>query len=178
VLAADNKTFSASVVSAPEPKMKEPVQMKKDKPVEVLAQAEAPVADQVSEVSEVKPEAVEQPPAEVKPVEAAPVAAVDLAAVEATPPEAKVEEPAPEVKVLSRDEFARIADKFGDAIAAKVMRDGGDYATAMELAFDAIKKENETLLAKVMELSKQPTTGTPVAMTSAKGPAKLFNTGK
>lgn len=176
VLSQETKTFSASVVSAPEAKTKEPVAMK-DKPVEVLAQAKAPEAAQVSEV---KPVAVEQPPAEVKPVEAAQPAAVESApAVEAKPPEAKASEPAaPETKALSRDEFARIADKFGDAIAAKVMRDGGNYNTAMELAFEAAKTENEMLRSKVAELSKQPANGTPVAMTSAKGPVKLFNTGK
>ncbi|MFA5423466.1 MAG: hypothetical protein WC374_06365 [Phycisphaerae bacterium] len=177
VLAENSKTFSASVVSAPEAKTKEPVKMKNDKPVEVLAQAKAPEA---ASASEVKLEAVEQPPVEVKPVEAASVAAVEPApAVEAKPPEVKTSEPAaPEVKSLSREEFARIADKFGDAIAAKVMRDGGDFSTAMELAFDATKKENETLHAKVMELSKQPTTGTPVAMTSVQPKATLFKTGK
>jgi hypothetical protein len=171
----ESKTFSASVVSAPEVKTKEPAQMK-SKPVEVLAQAEAPVAVPVLET---KPQAVEQPPAEAKPVETALIAVVESAAVEAKPPEAKVSEPAaPEVKVLSREEFARIADKFGDAIAARIMRDGGDYNTALELAFDATKEEIKTLRAQNAELCKQPANGTPVAMTSAKAPAKLFNTGK
>ena len=180
VLASENKTFSASVVSAPEAKTKEPVMFKKDKPVEVLAQAETPVAATVEEVKEVKPQAVEQPPAEVKPVEEAPAVSVEPApAVEAKPPEVEVDKPvASEVKALSREEFSRIADKFGDAIASKVMREGGDYSTAMALAFDATKTENETLRAKVAELNGQPTNGTPVAMTSAKGPAKLFNSGK
>lgn len=174
VLAENNKTFSASVISAPEAKMKEPVEMKNDKPVEVLAQAGAP-----AEVSETKPQAVETPPAEVKPVEAAQPAAVEPAAVEAKPPEAKENKPqAPEVKVLSREEFSRIADKFGDAVASKVMRQGGDYSTAMELAFDALSEENKTLRSQVAEFSKQPTNGKPVAMTSANSPAKLFKTGK
>jgi len=177
VLVSENKTFSASVVSTPEAKTKEPVMSKKDKPVEVLAQAEVPVADPVNEV---KPQAVEEPPAEVKPVEEAPTASVEPApAVEAKPPEVKVDEPAaPEVKTLSREEFARIAGKFGDAIASKVMREGGDYSTAMAMAFDATTKENETLRAKVAELNGQPTNGTPVAMTKANGAAKLFNTVK
>lgn len=154
--------------------------MKKDKSVEVLAQAEAPEAVLVPEVNEaVKPQAVEQPPAEAKPVEAAQPAAVEPAPVEAKLPEAKVNEPAKtEVKILTREEFSRIADKFGDAVAAKVMRDGGDYNTAMELAFDALKNENETLRAKVAELIKQPANGTPVAMTSAQPKATLFKTGK
>lgn len=176
VLAQENKTFSASVVAAPEAKMKEPVMLKKDKPVEVLAQAGAPEAPAVSET---KPQAVETPPAEVKPVEAAQPAAVEAAPVEAKPPEVKVEKPAtPKAKELSREEFARIADKFGDAIAAKVMRDGGDYQTAQGMAFDALAEENKTLRAQLAELSKQPANGSPVTMTNAKSRPKLFNTEK
>ena len=148
----------------------------KDKPVEVLAQAEAPVA---APVSEVKVAAVEAPPAEAKPVEVVPVAAVEPAAVEAKPPEAAASQPEePEAKSLTREEFARIADKFGDAIAAKVMRDGGDYGTAMELAFEESKKEIETLRAKIAELGEQSPSGRPVAVVAAKAKPKLFNTGK
>ena len=91
--------------------------------------------------------------------------------------------PAPEPEAspkpqLSREEFAEIADKFGDAIASKVMRDGGDYGSAMATAFDAIKVENEKLRAKVAELNGQPTNGTPVAMTSVATKETLFKTGK
>jgi len=85
---------------------------------------------------------------------------------------------APQKPQLTREEFSRIADKFGDAVASKVMRDGGDYNTAMELAFDALKKENETIRAQIAELNKQPVNGTPVAMTSAQPKATLFKTGK
>ena len=91
--------------------------------------------------------------------------------------------PAPEPEAppkpqLSREEFAEIADKFGDAIASKVMRDGGDYGSAMATAFDAMKVENEKLRAKVAELNGQPTNGTPVAMTNAATKETLFKTGK
>ncbi len=79
---------------------------------------------------------------------------------------------------LSRDEFTRIADKFGDAVASKVMRDGGDYSTAMAMAFDATKTENETLRRKVAELNGKPTNGKPVTMTGAAPKPGLFKTGK
>ena len=79
---------------------------------------------------------------------------------------------------LSREEFTNIADKFGDAVASKVMRDGGDFSTAMAMAFAATKVENEKLRTKVAELTGQPTNGTPVAMTSATDKVQLFKTGK
>jgi hypothetical protein len=117
-----------------------------------------------------------------KPEDKPPAVADEPTKPEVVKPESEKPEPekpeAPEKPQLSREEFSRIADKFGDAIASKVMREGGDYSTAMAMAFDATATENETLRKKVAELSGQPTNGTPVAMTSAKGPAKLFNSGK
>ena len=149
-----------------------------DKPVEVAATAPAPEA--VTQLEVQKPEAVEQPPAEAVATEAAQPAAVEAPpAVEAQQPEAAASQPEePEAKTLTREEFARIADKFGDAIAAKVMREGGDYGTAMELAFEESKKEIETLRAKIAEMSEQTTSGRPVAVVAAKAKPKLFNTGK
>jgi len=86
---------------------------------------------------------------------------------------------APEKPQLSREEFTRIADKFGDAVAAKVMRDGGDFSTAMQLAFDSSQVENEKLHKEVEKLNGKPSTGTPVTMTSEnKAPVSLFKTGK
>jgi len=59
------------------------------------------------------------------------------------------------------------------------MRDGGDFSTATAMAYDAARTENEALHKKVEELTGQPSTGTPVVMTSAKGtPAPMFKTGK
>lgn len=142
-------------------------------------------AAKLAEDEDTPPEKKDVPaPAEpvAKPEDKPPAVAVEPTKPEAVKPEPEKPEPdkpeAPEKPQLSREEFARIADKFGDAIASKVMREGGDYSTAMALAFDATKTENETLRAKVAELNGQPTNGTPVAMTSAKGPATLFKTGK
>lgn len=176
VLSESKRTFSAQRY-APEATTKELANMS-DKPVEVAATASAPEA--VTQLEVQKPEAVEQLPAEAVATEAAQPAAVEAPpAVEAPQPEAAASQPEePEAKSLTREEFARIADKFGDAIAAKVMRDGGDYGTAMELAFEESKKEIETLRAKIAELREQTTSGRPVAMTATKAVPKLFNTGK
>lgn len=174
VLRDSNQLFSASVVTAPEATTKEPAVKEKSKPVEVAALAAAPGAEVVVEV---KPAAVEAKPAEAIAIEVAPAAAVEPVAVEAKPSEAKVEEKPEVKKELSRDEFSRIADRFGDAVAAKVMRDGGDYAAALELAFDSQKTEIKTLRDQIAETNKQQV-GSPVAMTNAKPTSKLFNTGK
>ena len=128
----------------------------------------APVVDEVTPPEEKKVPAPAEPVAE-------PV--VEPAAVAVEPPE-PVEPEDPPKPQLSRKEFTAIADKFGDAVASKVMREGGDFSTAMALAFDATAAENVKLNAKIAELNGQPTNGTPIAMKAAKGPAKLFNTGK
>ncbi len=67
---------------------------------------------------------------------------------------------------LSRDEFVRIADKFGAEIAAQIMRDGGDYQTAMQLHCERLESENKDLHAKVEEMSASKS-GQPVPVTAA-----------
>ena len=129
-----------------------------------------PVVDEVTPPEEKKVPAPAEPVA--KPDDKPPAVADEPKKPEEKPPE---EPPKPQ---LSRKEFTAIADKFGDAVASKVMREGGDFSTAMAMAFDAAKAENEKLNAKIAELNGQPTNGTPIAMKAAKGPAKLFNTGK
>ena len=142
-------------------------------PVEVAAPEVAAPQPEPQKIEE--PKAVEaSQPAEVAPVEVAP-AAVEPAPVEAAQPaEAEVKEP--EAPVLSRDEFLKIADKFGDTIAVQTVRNGGDYAAAMELAYSAKCKETEMLRAAVAQ--GKPAGGQPVPLVEAKTPAKLFNTGK
>jgi len=180
-LAGNNaKTFTAAVYAAPKAKTEETA-MSTAQTVEVAAQAETPKAIEVAK----QPETVEAQPAKVLAEEAAPIApAVDPApAVEAPAAaevEAKKEAEAAPVLALSREEFARIADEFGDSIAARIMRDGGDYQTALKLAYDAAKDENTTLRAEVAE-NKALATGTPVRVSAAPANGKkssLFNTGK
>ena len=91
----------------------------------------------------------------------------------------QAQEAAPEAKPLSRDEFVKIVDEFGAEIAAQTVRDGGDYSSALKLAFDAGKAEAVTLRGRVAELeSKTKSGGQAVPVTEAKPKAKLFNTGK
>jgi hypothetical protein len=48
----------------------------------------------------------------------------------------KTDDTAAEAPPMSRAEFARIADEFGDEVAAKVMKDGGGYNDALKVAYD------------------------------------------
>jgi len=144
----------------------------------------APVVDETTPPEEKKVIAPAEPDAKPddKPVAVAPEPLKpDVAKPEPEPKEPEPKKPdEPPKPQLSREEFTQIADKFGDVIASKVMRDGGDFSTAMAMAFDVAQTENEKLRAKLAELNQQPTNGTPVEMTSvpAKDKGKLFNTGK
>ena len=135
-----------------------------------------PVVDETTPPEEKKVPA----PAETvaKPDDKPAAVAPDPPKPEAVKPDEPVKPEAPEKPQLSREEFSRIAEKFGDAIASKVMREGGNFSAAMELAFDATQKENEKLAAKIAELNQQPTNGKPIVMKDAKGPATLFKTKK
>jgi hypothetical protein len=163
---ANAKTYTASVFAEPQHRESD---MKEEKPVEVAALAEAPVAVGTEQKQEVKP--VEETPAEAT-----------EQAVEAETPEGEAEkkqEAAPEAKPLSREEFVKIVDEFGAEIAAQTVRDGGDYSAALRLAFAATKKENETLRGRVAELeAKTKNGGQAVPVIADKPKPKLFNTGK
>lgn len=78
---------------------------------------------------------------------------------------------------LSRDEFLRIADEFGDAIAVQTVRDGGNYEAALKAAYTKAKTERDEFSAKLAESGKN---GKPVAVVEApeREKGKLFNTGK
>lgn len=96
---------------------------------------------------------------------------------EATPP--PVGEPEQPKAELSRDEFTRIADRFGNDIAVRCMREGANFETALSWHVEAIEKENAELKKQVSEFTGTKTTGKAVAMTATPKPkAKLFNTGK
>jgi len=140
----------------------------------------APVVDKTTPPEEKKVIAPAEPDAKppVEPEAVAPVPPEPAPAPAPAPEPKKPDEP-PKPQ-LSREDFTKIADKFGDAVASKVMRDGGDFSTAMAMAFDVAQTENEKLRAKLAELNQQPSNGTPVAMTSvpAKDKGKLFHTGK
>ena len=148
--------------------------MKADQqPVEVAAQVETPDAVEA-----------EQKQDEVKPVDETPAEATEQA-VEAETQEGEVvtvqtQPDAPEAKPLISDEVVKILDEFGAEIAAKTVRDGGDYSTALRLAFDASRAEAVTLRGRVAELEAKTKSGgqaVPVTAAEKKTP-KLFNTGK
>jgi hypothetical protein len=176
VLANSNKTFSAAVFSAPKATTKDADMSKQ--PVEVAAQAEAPKADATqTNLSET--------PVEGKPVEA--VVPVAPLAVETPVPEgAKLEAPAPVAPVpepekkpeLSREEFLKIVDEFGADTAAQVVKDGGDYHTALKLAYSKEKTARLALESKCAEMSATKA-GTPAPVADAtKTQSSLFKTGK
>lgn len=168
-----NKTYTATVMAiAPAPEIKAEEVVMEAKPVE-----QKEIKEEVKQMSEeVKPVAVEAKPVEaegVKPVEAVEAKASEEAPVEVKP----VETPKPE---LSREEFVKIADEFGDSVAVKIVRQGGDYQTAQKIAFDAMKEENKRLQGEVAE-SKKLSSGQPVKVVAAPADGKkggLFKTGK
>ena len=102
--------------------------------------------------------------------------------VEVTPVEAEVAEtPKEDEEVvemsqpISRDEFTRIADEFGAEVAVKTVRDGGNYESALRMAYDAAKAEIETLKSAVEMKAQKPGGAVPVTDKTKK--KSLFNTG-
>lgn len=176
LLAGNNaKMFTASVISTvPKVAKKETEMSEKQESVEVAATAvEEPKAEELE-----NQETVEETPVEAKEDEAK--EAVEADAVEAdekSEVEEKVEEIKPE---MSRDEFLKIVEEFGNDIAIQIVRDGGDYQKAIKLAYDATMKKNMELSEKLkeMEMSK---TGTPIKVVDAPKndkPTSLFKIGK
>jgi hypothetical protein len=158
-----NKTFSATVASVAVPVEKpaiEEVTQMSDTAVEVVATVTVTEAteevktEEVKSVEEVKP--VEDMPAEVVPT-------VEAQSVETV--EEEVKKPMP--VELSREEFSRIADRFGNDIAVRAMREGASFETALYWHVEAIEAKNAELQKQVSELSNsQTTTGKAVRMTA------------
>ena len=173
------KTFSASVVSAPEAK-EEASQM--SDAVEKVAEVETPEAETVSEVTELGS------------VEATEVEAQESDAVEAeTVAEETTEEPATAsadeageqdgldvtemAQPIDREEFKRIKTDFGAEIAASIVENGGSYQDALQLSYVAAKAEIDALRERVEELSRVEG-GIAVPVIEKKETQSLFNTGK
>lgn len=183
-LAGNNaKTYTASVLTSEPKTVAKETEMKKDQEsVEVAAKVEKPEAVELEqEAVEEKPEAVEGEKVEVKAEGEKPVEAIAVEA-EVKPEGEEVVEKADvekaELSELSRDEFVKIADEFGDEVASCVMRDGGNYETALALAYKSAQVEN----AKLKEqLSQSNSNGRPVKVVDAPKDGKkpgLFSTGK
>lgn len=183
---ADAKTkIKATVLSAPKPT--EEAVMSNDNPVEV-ATAEVPEPEKMSETEATKEDTVEIVTAEATELEAT----EELAAVEneetveatqdeAAPVEGEVELTAAEAPVeaqaLSADEFIRIADKFGNDIAAQIVRDGGDYAKALELHADSLATKLAAAEAQLAEAT-QKSAGSPVRVSERREIKPMFNVKK
>jgi hypothetical protein len=167
---ANAKSYAASVVQA------EPKTAAKEIAAMSEQSVEAAATVKTTEAAEVE-----------KPVEAQPAEAAAEAAVDAPPPEgekpgteqAQAEPEKPEAKPLSREELTKIADEFGAEVAVQTVRDGGDYSTALRLAYDANKAEMATLRGRVTELeAKTKSGGQAVPVTADKAKPQLFKTGK
>jgi len=169
----DKQTIRATVLTKPETTEEsimeneatvEVATVEEPKPVE-LEQVEAPVVEEIAEEA-VEAGVVEEPTELVESVEA----------VEEPPAEeAEAEEPEPQE--LSRAEFTRIADRFGNDIAAQIVREGGDYNKAMELHLESLEKANKELQAQVTELASKTKSVGAVPVTDKTKKKPLFNTG-
>jgi len=116
---------------------------------------------------------------ETEKVDAPEAADVAVEAVEEVE-EATPEEVTDETPALSRGEFVKIANEFGDAVAVMVMRDGGDYSKALKIAYEA-EREAKTKLAEQVAALESTKNGKPVPMVEAPKngkPDSLFKTGK
>jgi len=157
VLSSSSKQFSATVVTTPKTTSEE-TEMRDKGSVEV-------VAAEVAEVEEVVSEAVElEAPVEEVVAEAAVEEVVEQAVEAETAPEG---EPEQEIKPeMSRADFIAIVDEFGTEVAVQNVRDGGDYASALRLAYSNEKQAREAAEAKAAELAASKG-GTPVPVVAA-----------
>jgi hypothetical protein len=164
--ANDNKVFHASVVTEPETTTEGGREMTDS--VDVAAQAEAEAVEVEAAAVEVVAQVETEQPECVEALTEPEAQAVEGEVAE-QPEAEEMSQP------ISREEFTRIADEFGAEVAVKTVRDGGNYETALRMAYDAAKAEIETLKAAV-ELKVQKSGGAvPVTDKTKKKP--LFNTG-
>jgi len=142
---------------------------------------EPEAAEETQEISE--PEAPESGEAEVtnETAEDESVSAESEAAPEAEESAGEVVVPADEKPQLSHDEFCKIADEFGNDVAVQVMREGGDYQSALRIAYDQTKEAKEKAESALSETKGFLSYGKPVPVTEAPKDdrsKRLFNTGK
>ena len=131
---------SAEVATVEEPKPEEMNEQTTEEALTAKEPAEAGAAEGAAETAE--PEEAAQTPAEE--------------------PEAEL---ATEPQPLDRAEFARIADRFGVEIAARIVCEGGGFARAMEMHCEALEQANLALSEQVRELAAKTTSAGPVPVT-------------
>ncbi len=148
-LSNTNKTFSATVASVTVPVVETPTEeTQMSETVEVVAEStEAQATEQTEQTAEAI--ATEASAVEEQAVE------TEMTAQEQKPVE------------LSREEFSRIADRFGNEIAVRAMRECANFETALTWHVEAIEAKNAELQKQVSELSNsQTSTGKAVRMTA------------
>ena len=67
---------------------------------------------------------------------------------------------------MSRKEFCQIVDEFGADIAAQTVKDGGNYASALKLAYSKAQEQIKSLEKQCSEM-KATRSGTPVPVEDA-----------
>lgn len=140
-------------------------------------------SEQLEEASVTEPEAPETPEEQAAEETAEPVEAETPEGAEEAAEEPAVPEPEPEQEEepaeLSRAEFVQIVDEFGAEIAAQTVKDGGNYASALKLAYSQAREQIDALEKQCSEM-KATRAGTPVPVEDAtKHENKsLFKTGK
>jgi len=144
----DKQTIRATVLTT-KPETTEENIMENDTPAEV------------AEVVEPKPVEVEQEAEVTVETEGKPEVHVT---VDVVPVEEKTE-PEEDAQEMSRKEFTRIADRFGNDIAAQIVREGGDFHRAADLHMEALEVANKELRELVAELSKAKVSGGAVPVT-------------
>ena len=167
---SSNKQFRASEWTAPkqEEQPNEEKSMKAEKEGSVES---APVVE--NEEAKMSVESVEQ---EVKPeAEAVEGEAVEVPAAEEEIEEKSEQQPEEEDP---RAEFKRMVESFGAGIASKVYAEGGTFEDAKDAAFAALKADNESLKAKLAEITPEGGKPSEFAATDEKKSKKLFNTNK
>jgi hypothetical protein len=171
VFGNNEKKFKASVFTGPRAKTKETQMADNKSSVEVAAAVEAPKPEKLEQVEnkqEVAVEAVKQ--TEEKKAE-------ELKTVEALKPVEGLEAPVAAVESkkeeLSKEEFLKIADEFGNEIAVQIVKAGGDYNSAVKMAYDKAKTELEAVKSEITSLKAN---GQPVKVVEAvdRKKTKLF----
>lgn len=136
-------------------------------------------AEPVTEEAETEEETVEETQPETQGEETETGEEADSGTETETETETEEAETSEEVEPLSREDFARIADEFGDTIAAKIMREGGDYNVALKLHCDSLTETNTKLQDKLTELEGAQGHGKPAkVIAKEKDTKRVFNTEK
>lgn len=154
---SDGKEYAAKVFTTEPTNPTEETSMS-DAAVEVAAEVVTPEAVELEQIEQpVEAEATEADEAQAEPaVEAVETEGEEEAAEQpAEEPEAEPEAQEEPKAELSRTDFLAMVDEFGADVATDVVRQGGDYVTALKLALNKAQDENTHLQEQVQNLSQR-----------------------